>query len=112
VSRTTEAGRHAERLAAGMKISDLLTRFPRTLSHGEKQRVAICRALVTSPELIIADEPTGNLDPPTAAAILEILQREVAERDATLLMVTHNHALLDAFDRVIQIEDFAARAAR
>ncbi|MBN2559766.1 MAG: ABC transporter ATP-binding protein [Phycisphaerae bacterium] len=104
---TAEARQAAESLASSMNLGDKLRRFPRTLSHGERQRVAICRALIASPDLLIADEPTGNLDPETARSMLAILLAEVERREATLLMVTHNHSLLDSFDRVIDIQDFA-----
>ena len=107
---TPAARRTAEALAASMSLGDKLRRFPKTLSQGERQRVAICRALIAAPELLIADEPTGNLDPRTARTILALLLGEVERRGATLLTVTHNHALLDAFDRVVDIADFARRA--
>lgn len=103
---TSQAQQTAETLAASMNLGDKLKRFPRALSQGERQRVAICRALVAAPELLIADEPTGNLDSQTAHSILALLLDEVQRRKATLLMVTHNHALLDSFDRVIDIGDF------
>ena len=93
-------------LAASMGLGDKLKRYPRTLSHGERQRVAICRALTTAPEILIADEPTGNLDPKTANATLSLLLAEVQRRQMTLLMVTHNYALLEAFDRVIDVQEF------
>ncbi|MBU0638626.1 MAG: ABC transporter ATP-binding protein [Planctomycetes bacterium] len=98
--------RTADGLAAAMNLKDKLNRRPNTLSHGERQRVAICRALIAAPALLIADEPTGNLDPKTAQSILDLLLGEVERRGATLVMVTHNHTLLDAFDRVIDIADF------
>jgi putative ABC transport system ATP-binding protein len=104
---TPEVCRTVDELAASMNLADKLKRYPKTLSHGEKQRVAICRALITSPDILIADEPTGNLDSKTADVILSLLLREVEQRQATLLMVTHNHALLDAFDRVVDIQEFA-----
>jgi putative ABC transport system ATP-binding protein len=85
-------------------IADKLTRLPTKLSHGERQRVAVCRALVTQPELVLADEPTGNLDPANRDRVLEILIDCVAETGATLLTVTHDRDLLPRFDRVI---DFA-----
>lgn len=108
---TPEVHKTAEALAGSMNLGDKLRRFPKTLSHGEKQRVAICRALMTAPEILIADEPTGNLDSATAGVILSLLLREVEQRQATLLMVTHNHALLDAFDRAIDIQEFVRGAA-
>jgi len=91
-------------LAEAAGISHTLSRRPRRLSQGERQRVAICRALVASPGVIICDEPTGNLDPNTSKAVLDLLFDQVREHAATLLMVTHNHAILDRFDRVIDIE--------
>jgi len=97
----------AETLARSTGIADKLGRYPRTLSHGEKQRTAICRALVTAPALVAADEPTGNLDPDTARDVLDLLIRESAAHAATLIVVTHNHTLLDAFDRVIDVRSLS-----
>jgi putative ABC transport system ATP-binding protein len=111
LSLTRAAVAAAGQLAASMNLGDKLRRFPKTLSHGEKQRVAICRALITSPQLLIADEPTGNLDGETAEVILALLLREVEQRQATLLMVTHNRALLDTFDRAIDLRDLAGGRA-
>jgi putative ABC transport system ATP-binding protein len=99
--------RGAVDLASSMNLADKLQRRPGALSHGERQRVAICRALITGPELLIADEPTGNLDADTARSIVSILLREVGQRSATLVMVTHNRSLLGAFDRVIDVASFA-----
>ncbi len=98
-------------LTASMHLGGKLGRYPKTLSQGERQRVAICRALVTSPSLLIADEPTGNLDPDTAQTILGLLLRQADRHGATLLMVTHDHDLLGAFDQVIDVRDFAAGSA-
>lgn len=97
--------READALAASVGLGDKVGRHPTTLSQGERQRVAIARALVTSPRLILADEPTGNLDPDATAAVLRLLLDEVERRGATLVMVTHNHGLLGAFDQVIAMED-------
>lgn len=104
---TPEVQQTAAGLAGSMNLGDKLGRHPKTLSQGEKQRVAICRALITSPELLIADEPTGNLDQKTARAMVALLLGEVERRGATLLMVTHNHGLLEAFDRVIDMGELA-----
>jgi putative ABC transport system ATP-binding protein len=95
-------------LTAAAGIDVLLARYPRALSHGERQRVALCRALVTRPSLVLADEPTGNLDPETARRVLDLLHGQARERGATLLMVTHDHSLLDSFDRVIDLAEVAA----
>lgn len=110
LDRDTKA--RAADLAASLGLGDKLKRHPRRLSQGEKQRVAICRALITAPPLLITDEPTGNLDPRTADTILDLLLREVDQRGATLLTVTHNHALLPRFDRTIDIAEFTAAEAR
>ncbi len=98
-------------LADSVGLGDKLRRFPRTLSQGERQRVAICRALATGPELLIADEPTGNLDPRTAQSILNLLLAKAAEHRSTLLVVTHNHALLGSFGRVVDMADLVAAGA-
>jgi putative ABC transport system ATP-binding protein len=108
---TREAKEAGKALASSMGLEGLLGRRPRKLSHGERQRVAICRAMIASPRIIIADEPTGNLDPETAQSILALLLKEVEKRGATLLMVTHNHGLLDWFDRVINVQPFARKGA-
>ncbi len=105
--RLPAARREADALAASVGLGDKVGRHPATLSQGERQRVAIARALVTSPRLILADEPTGNLDPAATAAVLRLLLDEVDRRGATLVMVTHNHGLLGAFDQVIAMEDVA-----
>ena len=106
-----ETRARARRLASEMGIGDKLKRHPDALSHGEKQRAAICRALLPGPKLILADEATGNLDPANKTLILELLFRTLTERGATLLAVTHDHALLDRFDRVIDFEEFRRGSA-
>jgi ABC-type lipoprotein export system ATPase subunit len=80
------------------------------LSHGEKQRAAICRAILPRPKVILADEATGNLDPANKVKILELLFRMVEDHDATLLAVTHDHELLRHFDRVVDFRDFQGDA--
>lgn len=99
-------------LARRMGIGDKLKRRADDLSQGEKQRAAICRALLINPKLILADEATGNLDPENKMRILELLFDSVAEHGATLIAVTHDHDLLPRFDRVIDFRDFqSSRAA-
>ncbi len=96
----------AAQLAAKMGIGDKLKRKANDLSQGEKQRAAICRALLPRPRLILADEATGNLDPVNKSNILDLLFRSVESHDATLLAVTHDHELLPRFDRVVNFQDF------
>ncbi|MFC0132309.1 ABC transporter ATP-binding protein [Massilia eurypsychrophila] len=74
--------------------------FPRQLSGGEMQRVAIARALVHRPALVLADEPTGNLDPETAAGVLELLRAEIKASGASAIMVTHSHAAAAQADKI------------
>ncbi len=79
--------------------------FPHQLSGGEKQRTAICRALVNGPRVIFADEPTGNLDSANGKAVLELLLALRRERGVTLVMVTHNREMSAAADRVVRLRD-------
>ncbi|MCR9197958.1 MAG: ABC transporter ATP-binding protein [Planctomycetaceae bacterium] len=81
------------------------------LSQGERQRVAICRALLSQPPLLLADEPTGNLDPETSAHIMRLLLETVKEAGATLVMVTHDHSLLQQFDRTVDFAQFLSKDA-
>jgi len=97
---------HAIHLATMVGIEDKLKRHPHHLSQGEKQRAAICRALVTRPPLLLADEPTGNLDPANKSHILQLLFQYVDDHGATLVAVTHDHGLLSGFDRVIDFQAF------
>jgi len=107
---TSEVRERAAGLAEQMGFGDKLRRRIDHLSQGEKQRVAICRALLPSPRLVLADEATGNLDPRNKANILELLFRSVEAHDATLLAVTHDHELLPHFDRVVDFNDFRSAA--
>lgn len=103
---TPQAREHAAHLADVMGIADKLKRHVRHLSQGERQRAAICRALVTRPPLLLADEPTGNLDPANKSHILRHLFQYVDEAGATLVAVTHDHGLLSGFDRVVDFQAF------
>jgi len=93
-------------LAGRMGIEGYLGRHPRELSSGEQQRAAICRALLARPRLILADEATGNLDPNNKGKILDLLFEAVRDHEATLLAVTHDHELLNRFDRVVDFAEF------
>jgi ABC-type lipoprotein export system ATPase subunit len=95
----------AERIAGQVGIADKLGRFATRLSHGEKQRVAVCRALVAEPVLLLADEPTGNLDPTNTERVMDILLDAAEAAGTTLVTVTHEHELLPRFDRSIDVMD-------
>jgi len=84
---------------------------PRELSGGEMQRAAIARALVGAPEVLLADEPTGNLDRRTGNEILHILRNLNRDRNLTIVMVTHDDAIADAADRVVRLADGRVLAA-
>ena len=101
-----EARARAEALANACGIGDKLDRHPGALSQGEQQRVAICRALVTRPKLVLSDEATGNLDPESKARILDLLFERAEEARAGILAVTHDHELLPRFDRVLDFAEF------
>jgi len=101
-----ETRRRAEMLARTVGIGELIRRRAARLSHGEKQRVALCRALVTRPGLLLADEPTGSLDPTNKRRVLDLLLQCAREAGATLVMVTHDHELLDRFDRIVDFGQF------
>ncbi|MEO8600653.1 MAG: ABC transporter ATP-binding protein [bacterium] len=85
--------------------------FPRQLSGGEMQRVAIARALVHRPNLVLADEPTGNLDPDTAHGVLLLLQAEIKANGASAIMVTHSHAAAEMADRILVLSKDGLRPA-
>jgi putative ABC transport system ATP-binding protein len=82
-------------------------RYPGHLSQGERQRVAVCRALVTKPAIIFGDEPTGNLDPDNRDHIMDTLWRYSDDTKAPLVVVTHDHDLLDRFDRTIDVRELS-----
>ena len=100
---TQWAKRRVDELAEATGITALLGDKPRGLSQGERQRVAICRALVTGPSLLLADEPTGSLDPENQGRIVSLLREAAEAAGAGLVMVTHDHGLLGRFPRVIDL---------
>ena len=106
--KLTDATRsRCKQLADRMGIVDKLSRFPEQLSQGERQRVAVCRALITEPTILLADEPTGNLDPENKTKVIDLLLELAREKNTTLVMVTHDHDLVTRFDRVIDFEQLA-----
>lgn len=96
----------AVELAREVGIEDKLGRYVRKLSQGERQRVALCRALLLEPPLLLCDEPTGNLDPVNREHVLDILFDYVDRNHTTLLTVTHDHGLLARFDETIDFTRF------
>ncbi len=80
-------------------------RFPNELSGGQQQRVAIARALANKPALILADEPTGNLDSRTTVEVMGLLKNSCKKYNQTMMMVTHNESLAVSCDRILHIED-------
>ncbi|UCH49568.1 MAG: ABC transporter ATP-binding protein [Betaproteobacteria bacterium] len=95
-------------LAEGLGLGGKLHRNVTQLSQGEKQRAAICRALLANPKVILADEATGNLDPRNKGHILDALFEGVQAHGTSLVAVTHDHELLPRFDRVIDFQSFRA----
>ena len=93
----------ADEMLAAVGLADRAEGFPADLSGGEQQRVALARALVHRPALILADEPTGNLDPRTATAAIDLLAEQVRSRAAALLMVTHSAQAERIADRVLRL---------
>ncbi len=94
-----------DELVAAVGLSDRLSHRPSELSGGQQQRVAIARALVSQPEVVFADEPTGNLDSKTGAEILELLRHSVEEMGQTIVMVTHEARAAVIADRVLYLAD-------
>ena len=95
----------AENLLTRVGLSERASSFPYQLSGGEKQRCAICRALVNDPRIIFADEPTGNLDSVNGKAVLNLLLELHRERRTTLVLVTHNQEIAGKADRVVTLRD-------
>lgn len=86
-------------------LEEKLKNMPNNLSGGQQQRVAIARALITKPAIVLADEPTGNLDSKTSADVLGLLKRTSAEFSQTIVMITHNSEIAQLADRIVRIED-------
>jgi putative ABC transport system ATP-binding protein len=101
-----------QQMLAAVGLQGLGDRLPQQLSGGQLQRVAIARALVHQPKLLLADEPTGNLDPTTAAKVMDVLIAQTRQRGAALVLVTHSEAAAHRADRVLHLtsEGIAAQA--
>jgi putative ABC transport system ATP-binding protein len=103
--RDRQAREKAERLLARVGLSNRAASFPHQLSGGEKQRCAICRALINEPRIIFADEPTGNLDSLNGTAVLDLLLELHREKNATLVLVTHSRDIAAKAGRVVLLRD-------
>ena len=100
-----EARERAEQMLAMVGLGDKLHRRPAELSGGEQQRVAVARAVVQSPRLVLADEPTGNLDPHTADEVHELFHKLNRELDVTLIVATHNERLTRSMGRALRLKE-------
>ena len=88
-----------------MGIADRLSHYPHQLSGGQQQRVAIARAMISKPAVILADEPTGNLDSASGNEILSLLKTTIKKYDQTLILITHDMSVAEKADRIITIKD-------
>lgn len=104
-SPAKEAASRATEILTAVGLGHRLDHKPGQLSGGEQQRVAIARSLIMSPQLLLADEPTGNLDSATSDEILALLDRLHAERDLTIIVVTHSEKVAGHMDRIIRMTD-------
>lgn len=99
-----EKRKKIEKIAKRLEVEDLLKKYPSELSGGQQQRIALCRALINKPNLILADEPTGNLDSKNTKIVMDYL-KELHEEGHTICFVTHAEELLSYCTRVVEIED-------
>jgi putative ABC transport system ATP-binding protein len=103
LARDSDAHARAEQELASVGLGERLHHYPSQLSGGEQQRVALARALAPDPAILLADEPTGNLDETTGKQIIDLLFAKHAERGMTLVLVTHDHGLAQRCDRVVRL---------
>ncbi len=98
---------YVEEILTVLSLKDRRNHLPRQLSGGQQQRVAIGRALITRPMLILADEPTGNLDSQNSSEVISLLKTASKRYQQTIIMITHNRSIASAADRVLQVSDGA-----
>ncbi len=103
--RGRQARERATEVLCQVGLDHRLDFLPRNLSGGEKQRVSIARALANSPRMILADEPTGNLDSNTGRIVVELMTRLARQRDSGVVIVTHDNRIMDVADRVLHLSD-------
>jgi putative ABC transport system ATP-binding protein len=105
--RKSAARARAKELLASVGLESKYSARPRQLSQGEQQRVAVCRAIFNDPALLLADEPTGNLDQQNKQIVVDLLREQARRNNSTLLMVTHDESLLGRFDTVLDMGSVA-----
>jgi len=103
LSGTAGASERAADMLSRVGLAERLRHYPKTLSGGEQQRVALARAFVTQPKLLLADEPTGNLDAATGAGVIDLMFAMNAEARTTLLLVTHDEAIAGRCTRLVRL---------
>jgi putative ABC transport system ATP-binding protein len=102
---STESRQRSHTMLEHVGLGEHLHKYPENLSGGQKQRVAIARALINHPKLILADEPTASLDSKSGRDVVNLLQQLAKEQGCTILLVTHDHRILDIADRIVHMED-------
>ena len=105
--RKADYQKRAANLLCGVGLESKQSAMPGELSQGEQQRVAVCRAMLNNPPLLLADEPTGNLDKENKQNVVDLLIEQAKHNNSTLLMVTHDESLLDKFDAVLDMRHVA-----
>ncbi len=103
--KTAERHKRATEMLAAVGLGDRLTHFPNQLSGGQQQRVAIARALINNPSILLADEPTGNLDSRTSIEVMGLFQRLNEERGITVVLITHEHDIAEYGTRIVSFRD-------
>ena len=104
-TKPSEIQKCVPQIAKALNIQEVLNKYPYQMSGGQQQRVAAARAMVTNPAIVLADEPTGNLDSKTSADVLGLLKTTSQKFHQTLVMITHNSEIAQLADRIIRIED-------
>ena len=103
--KTAERHQRAREMLTAVGLGDRLTHFPNQLSGGQQQRVAIARALINHPSILLADEPTGNLDTRTSIEVMGLFQRLNVERGITVILITHEHDIAEYGTRIVAFRD-------
>jgi putative ABC transport system ATP-binding protein len=108
--KTAERHRRAKEMLAMVGLGDRITHYPNQLSGGQQQRVAIARALINNPSILLADEPTGNLDSRTSIEVMGLFQKLNVERGITVMLITHEHDIAEYGTRTIAFRDGLVRS--